>query len=119
MFFINYSKDILYLVLAFCVLWLTFFLAWLFYYLIASARQIHKVVQLIKNEVEQISSVIHKIKSAIEVPSSIIVLAIEGFKKIAEMGIEVFKENRANSRVKKTKNSEDKGKNDDSNGPIF
>jgi hypothetical protein len=119
MFFINYSKDILYLVLAFCVLWLTFFLAWLVYYLVASARQIHKATQMVKNEVEQISGIIHKIRSAFELPSSIIALIIEGLKKIAEMGVEAFKENRSNSRPKREKNGLDKEKNTENQGPIF
>lgn len=119
MFLINYSKDILYLVLAFCVLWLTFFLAWLVYYLVASARQIHKATQMVKNEVEQISGIIHKIKTAIEIPSSIIVLIIEGLKKIAEMGVEAFKENKSSSRSKKAKNGLGKEKNTEENEPIF
>jgi len=119
MFLINYSKDILYLVLAFCVLWLTFFLAWLFYYLIVSARQVHKAVQMVKNEVEQISGIIHKIRTAIEIPSSIVGLVMEGLKKIAEMGMDAFKENRASYRPKKAKNGLGNDKNTDNNEPIF
>lgn len=119
MFLINYSKDILYLVLAFCVLWLTFFLAWLVYYLIASARQIHKATEMVKDEVEKISGLIHKIRTAIEIPSSIVTLIIEGLKKIAEMGAEVFKENKSYSRPKKAKNGLGNDKNTDKNEPIF
>jgi hypothetical protein len=119
MFLINYSKDILYLVLAFCVLWLTFFLAWLVYYLVASARQIHKATQMVKNEVEQISDIIHKIRAAFELPSSIVALIIEGLKKIAEMGVEAFKENKSNARPKREKNGEAKEKNPEEHGPIF
>lgn len=119
MFLINYSKDILYLVLAFCVLWLTFFLAWLVYYLVASARQLHKATKMVKDEVEKISGLIYKIRTAIEIPSSIVALIIEGLKKIAEMGVEAFKESKTTSRSKRTKNGLDNDKNTDNREPIF
>jgi hypothetical protein len=119
MFLINYSKDILYLVLAFCVLWLTFFLAWLVYYLVVSARQIHKATQMVREEVEKISDLIHKIRTAIELPSSIVALIMEGLKKIAEMGMEAFKESKRGARPKRAKNGLDNEKNTEEKEPIF
>lgn len=88
MFLVNYSKDILFLVLAFSVLWLTFFLTWLIYYLVAAARQLHKASQVVKEQVDEVAGVIKKIKNALEMPTSIISLVFEGLKKIAELGVE-------------------------------
>jgi len=42
---IESSKDLLYIVLAFCLLWLTVFLSWLLYYLIAIVRDAEHLVR--------------------------------------------------------------------------
>ncbi len=119
MFLINYSQDILFLVLAICVLCLTFFLAWVLYYLVASVRQIHKATLLVKSEVEKISEIIHGIKEAIKLPTSVVALVVEGLKKIAEMGMDVFRENKSKQRAKKTKNGLNKEENGKASGQIF
>lgn len=103
MFFIDYSKDILYLVLAFCVLWITFFITWLIYYLVSAARQLHRASQAIKQQIEEVANVIKKIRLAIELPASVIGLAVEGFKKIAEMGLEVMSKNKAEKKQRGSK----------------
>ena len=42
------SQAILYLVIAFCILWLTVFLLWFVYYLIAVSRLTYKVARLVE-----------------------------------------------------------------------
>lgn len=119
MFLINYSKDILYLVLAFCALWLTFFLTWLIYYLVTAARQLHQAAQIIKQQIEDVAGVIKKIKLAVELPTSIFGLVIEGLKKIAEMGLNVMSDQPDQSKRRKKKNGLTKPKNEAKNENIF
>jgi hypothetical protein len=111
MFLVNYSKDILYLVLAVCVLWLTFFLTWLIYHLVAAARQLHQAAQLIKKQVEEVAGVVKKIKLAIELPTSIFNLIVEGLKKIAEMGAGATAKKKDQPKSGKKKNGFNKPKN--------
>jgi hypothetical protein len=110
MFLVNYSKDILYLVLAFCVLWLTFFLTWLVYYLISAARQLHKAAQIIKEQTEEVAGFVRKVKMAIEIPTSIIGLLLEGLKKITEYGFDTAEKVKKSQKSKKEKNGLDKAK---------
>ena len=119
MFFINYSKDILYLVLAVCALWLTFFLTWLIYYLVTAARQLHQAAQIIKKQIEDVAGVIKKIKLAVELPTSIFGLVIEGLKKIAEMGLNVMSDKPDRTKRHKKKNGLTKPKNEEKNENIF
>lgn len=111
MFLVNYSKDILFLVLAFSVLWLTFFLSWLIYYLVAAARQLHKASQVVKEQADEVAGAIKKIKSALEMPTSIIALVFEGLKKIAELGVETVANKMSGQKLNKRKNGPDKEKN--------
>jgi len=119
MFVINYSKDILYLVLAFCVLWLTFFITWLVYYLVAAARQLYRASQIVKEQTSEVAGIIKKIKLAIELPTSIISLLIEGFKKIAELGVDVMGKRDGSKQTNRRKNSQDKPKNEKEQEDIF
>ncbi len=119
MFLINYSQDILYLVLAVCALWLTFFLTWLIYHLVAAARQLHKAAQIIKTQIDEIAAVIKKIKLAVALPTSIFGLVIEGLKKIAELGLNVMSDKSNQTKERRRKSGSTKPKNKEKNGTIF
>ncbi len=107
------------MVLAFCVLWLTFFLTWFIYYLVSTARQLHKAAQVIKDQADELAGVLKKIRLAIELPSSIISLLIEGFKKIAELGVDTFGKDKSDRKKTKKKNGLDKTKKDEAEGTIL
>ena len=51
------SQDIFYLVLAFCVLWLTVFLCWALYYLIRLLKQSNEVLTGFRERLGKIGSV--------------------------------------------------------------
>ncbi|MFH1412616.1 MAG: hypothetical protein ABIG10_01130 [bacterium] len=85
MFFLNYSQDILYLVLAFCVLWLTVFLVWFVYYLIVTIRQFHTITRDMKKRIDKIDDIIRMTKEKIEHSASYLAIIVEGVKKIADM----------------------------------
>ena len=88
MFLFTYSQDILYLVLAFCVLWLTVFLVWFVYYLIASIRQFHQITKSVKKQVDEVDAIMQMLKSRIERSSSYLSIIVEGVKKM----VDIFKD---------------------------
>ena len=61
--YLESSKDILYLVLAFCALWFTAFVCWLLWYVISIIRDVSRVVEEIH---EKISAIDHAVRSAKE-----------------------------------------------------
>ena len=65
--FIETSKDLLYVVLAFCVLWLTVFLSWLLYYVIAIVRDAESLIKQVKGAVEKVDSLAHAVHEILEV----------------------------------------------------
>lgn len=83
--FISNSQDILFIVLAFCVLWLTAFLAWLLYYAIMTIRQGYQVVKKIKEKIDAVDEVITLVKDKISTSASYVGLIVAGVKKIIDL----------------------------------
>jgi hypothetical protein len=48
------SKDLLFVVLALCILWLTIFLSWLLYYVISILRDTKSLLGLVKDAAEKV-----------------------------------------------------------------
>lgn len=78
------SKDLLYIVIAFCVLWLTVFLCWLLFYFISIIGNVRKVVKSIQDKVEKIEGIIDLLKEKIESSATYLGLIVEGVGKIIE-----------------------------------
>lgn len=72
------SKDILYLVIAFCVLWVTVFLCWMFYYVMRLLRNANEIVEEFRTRLEALMELVHNIHGKVEKISSLITLATEG-----------------------------------------
>jgi len=51
------SKDILFLVIAFCVLWFTVFLCWALYYLTKLFKQTNQVVTDVRSKVSKVGTI--------------------------------------------------------------
>lgn len=51
------SQDIFYLVLAFCVLWLTVFLCWALYYLVRILKQSNEMLSGFREKLAKVTSV--------------------------------------------------------------
>ncbi len=79
------SQDILYLVLAFCILWITVFLAWLMYYGIQAVRQVYQTVSQIKAKIDAVDEVIRLVKEKLTSSSSYLTLIVGGVKKVVEL----------------------------------
>jgi len=63
---VNTSQDILFLVLAFCILWVTVFFCWLLYHLVVILRTVEAFMMDIQKKVERIDEGIRGVKDRIE-----------------------------------------------------
>ncbi len=63
---IETSKDLLYVILAFSILWLTIFLSWMFYYVIMMLRHANQLINSFREKVEKVSQAIEKIREKFE-----------------------------------------------------
>lgn len=82
------SKDVLYLVLSFCIIWVTVFLCWTFYYLGRILKNSNKIVEEFRIRIQAISESIDYVRGKVENISDLLTLAgsgVTGFmKKVAE-----------------------------------
>lgn len=64
--YLESSKDILYLVLAFCALWFTAFVCWLLWYLISILRDATRIIHEIHEKITAIDHAVHSAKEKLE-----------------------------------------------------
>lgn len=83
--FISNSQDVLFLVLAFCALWLTAFLVWLLYYAVMTFKQSYQVARQIKEKVQAVDEIITMIKEKISFTTSYLSLIVAGVKKVIDL----------------------------------
>lgn len=91
------SKDLLNIVIAFCILWLTIFIAWFIYYLAMIMRQSFKIVKETRERLHKIDEVVKALKEKIEHSASYLLLIGEGVKKL----VEVVKEHTGKEKKKR------------------
>lgn len=60
------SKDLLYVVLAFCFLWLTIFLSWLLCYFIAIVRDVSRLTGQVRSIIERVDSLTRAVHERFE-----------------------------------------------------
>lgn len=81
---IETSKDLLYVVLAFSVLWLTIFFSWMLYYVIMMLRQANQLINSFREKVEKVGQTIEKIKEKFEHASSYLGLICKAVEKMVD-----------------------------------
>jgi hypothetical protein len=64
--YLESSKDILFLVLAFCVLWFTAFACWALWYVITMLRAASKVVGDVRDKLKAIDEAIRGVREKVE-----------------------------------------------------
>ncbi len=74
----NNSKDILFLIISFCILWVTFFLCWMFYYLMRLLRNTNKIVEEFRVRLQALTEAINYIRGKIEHMSGLLSLITDG-----------------------------------------
>jgi len=83
------SKDFLFIVLAFCILWLTIFVSWILYYVIRIFRNTSSVIGKVQDTVEKLDDFIENFKNKVEKSTSGLMILGE----LAKQGMN-FVENR-------------------------
>lgn len=74
------SKDILFLVLAFCILWFTAFLCWALWYVIKMLRGASEAVQSVTAKLHAIDEAIRGIREKLEHSASYLGVVAAGVK---------------------------------------
>jgi hypothetical protein len=91
---IESSKDLLFVVLAFCILWITVFLSWLLYYVISIVRDAEALVRQVRGAVEKIEEVAQSAHEKMERSAASFTLVSQALKELISWGIQ--------ERLKKT-----------------
>lgn len=64
------SKDLLLIVIAFCILWLTLFMSWVIYYVAMILRNSNRMLASIREKMEMVDSILKLVKEKLEKSSS-------------------------------------------------
>ncbi len=72
------SKDILFLIISFCVLWVTFFMCWMFYYLMRLLRNANEIVEEFRIRLQALTESINYIRDKVENMSGLMTLITDG-----------------------------------------
>jgi len=91
------SNDILNLVLAVCIVFLTFFLCWAIYYFVASVQRIHRLIKRVETGVAKVEEVIETAREKLKNSSAYFMILGE----IAKKAMEFVQEKRAKSKDRK------------------
>ncbi len=95
------SKDILYLVIAFCILWFTAFVCWLLFYFISIISSTRKIVKSAHDKLEKVDEIINLVKDKVGNSATHLAILVEGVGKL----VDYFKTKKTNSTTttKRTK----------------
>ena len=78
------SKDLLYIVLSFAVLWITVFLCWLIYYLVSILRNANEMVEELRERFRGIEDAIRSIRDKMEHATSTLSFVSEGVMRLIQ-----------------------------------
>jgi hypothetical protein len=78
------SKDVLFFVLAFCVLWFTLFLSWLIFQVARLLKNVNDVLAEAKDRLQDIERALLGMKERLEKATSIAVLVGNGLERLVE-----------------------------------
>lgn len=84
---IETSKDLLFVVLAFSILWVTIFLSWLLYYMIAIVRDAEALVRQVRIAVGKIDELAHAAHEKMERSAASFTLVAQAVKELVAWGI--------------------------------
>ena len=79
------SKDILFLVIAFCVFIITIFSVWILYYIAQILKSSKEMVEEIKNKVEEFGSVLNMIKEKLTHSTTMLTTVVTGVTDLLNM----------------------------------
>jgi len=81
------SKDILYIVIAFCVLWLTVFLCWMFFYAAKVLKNTSQVVEEFRSRLQLLTEALNFIRGKVESIHSLVNVAGAGVAGVVKNAV--------------------------------
>jgi hypothetical protein len=100
---LNSSLDVLYLTIAFCILWLTFLFSCAFYYVIVVAKRAKDITDLVADKIEKVGQIIDLVRSKLEPTVSQLFTLVQGAKKVADYFQDKVKKKSASKKADKQK----------------
>lgn len=99
------SKDLLYVVLAFCALWLTVFICWGMYYIIAMMRDVTRLTTSVREKFELVDRILILLREKLEHSASHMSMITEAAIRIVNHFMEQGnkKTSKASASTKKKK----------------
>lgn len=98
--FIQTSKDLMYVIIAFGVFLLSAFFAWLLYYMIMIIRQVYIMTKEMRARINKVDETFRAFREKFEHGASYLLLISEGMKKLVEIAGEYNGKKKKNSRKK-------------------
>lgn len=95
------SKDLLFVVIAFAILWFTVFVCWALYYVIVMLRNVSKITISIREKMEVVDKILKLVKDKLEKGSSNMAMISDTAIKLAGFFMEKQKKSTAKSKKKK------------------
>ncbi len=86
--FLTTSKDILFIVLAFCALWLTVFLSWLLYYWISISRDVEHLLRQGRRAIETVDNLTHAAYEKFEHSAASLTLIAQAVKELVVWAVQ-------------------------------
>jgi hypothetical protein len=108
--FLENSRDVLNLILAFAIVWLTVFLCWLLYYLVMTARSVRKTIEEIRGRFRAIEDGVKAIRERFEHASHSLTFISEGVIRLINYFIDRRREKAAEEPAEEQVEPKKKGK---------
>ena len=97
------STDLLFIALAFSVLWITLFLCWGLYYMISIMRNASKIIVSVREKLELVDNILKLIKDKLESGSNHMAILSDSAIKLVGFLIEKNKKDAASPKKKAAK----------------
>lgn len=82
------SKDVLYLIIAFCILWLTVFICWGLYYMIGMLRTMHHITVGVRDKLALVDKILKLVKDKLEKGSNHMAVIADSVIKLVGLAME-------------------------------
>lgn len=79
------SKDLLFIILAFCILWFTIFVTWALYYLIMILRNANLMVTECRKKVQRVDEIFDFVKDKLGKSFATFAILTKGILKVMEI----------------------------------
>lgn len=82
------TKDLLYLVISFCIVWITVFLCWTFYYVMRLLRNTNQIVEEFRGRLQILTDTLNYIRGKVEHISGLMTVAGGGVAELVKKTVE-------------------------------